>query len=262
VTLGPQARIPHTLQYSAGLERQVTANSTFSATYVGSRGMDLFRSINANAPPLPPFLAVPDPALGQIREIQSEGYQKSNALELTFRGKPGRYFAGQVQYTLSKTYNNTSGITFFPANSYDPSNEWARSDQDRRHKLDLLASSQPTRFFVLGAGLSVYSGLPVNVITGSDNNGDGVINDRPPNIPRNSMHGPGLINLDLNVSHDFALSRSREHAKTLSASLNSFNALNHVNDVGYIGVITSPFFGRAVAAQPPRRMQMNLQFKF
>ncbi len=262
VTLGPQARIPYTLQYSAGLERQVTANSTFSATYVGSRGMDLFRSINANAPPLPPFLAVPDPALGQIREIQSEGYQKSNALELTFRGKPGRYFAGQVQYTLSKTYNNTSGITFFPANSYDPSNEWARSDQDRRHKLDLLASSQPTRFFVLGAGLSVYSGLPVNVITGSDNNGDGVINDRPPNIPRNSMHGPGLINLDLNVSHDFALSRSREHAKTLSASLNSFNALNHVNDVGYIGVITSPFFGRAVAAQPPRRMQMNLQFKF
>src|SRR5581483_10816183 len=98
--------------------------------------------------------------------------------------------------------------------------------------------------------------------TGSDNNRDGVVNDRPSSVPRNAMHGPGLIDLDLNVSHDFMLSKSREHAKTLSASLNAFNALNHVNDTTYIGVITSPFFGRAVAAQPPRRMQMNLQFKF
>jgi hypothetical protein len=262
VTLDPRARIPYTLQYSAGIEQQVTANSTFSATYVGSRGADLFRSIDANAPFPPFYVAVPDLALGQIREIQSEGYQKSNALELTFRGKPSRYFTGQVQYTLSKTYNNTSGITFFPGNSYDPSNEWARADLDRRHKLDLLGSSQPTRFFVLGVGLSVYSGLPVNIITGSDNNGDGVVNDRPLNVPRNAMHSPGSINLDLNVSHDFRLSKSREHAKTLAVSLNSFNALNHVNDVTYIGVITSPFFGRGVAAQPPRRMQMNLQFKF
>jgi carboxypeptidase family protein len=262
VTLDRQARIPYTLQYSAGVEQQVTAHSTFTATYVGSRGMDLFRSINANAPAAPLFLTVPNPALGQEREIQSEGYQKSNALELTFQGKPSRYFTGQVQYTLSKTYNNTSGITFFPANSYDPSNDWARSDLDRRHKLDLLGSFQPTRFFTLGVGLSIYSGLPVNIITGSDNNGDGVVNDRPIGVPRNTMHGPGLVNLDLNVSHDFILSRSREHAKTLSASLNSFNALNHVNDVTYIGVITSPFFGRAVAAHAPRRTQMNLQFKF
>jgi len=89
-----------------------------------------------------------------------------------------------------------------------------------------------------------------------------VINDRPAGVPRNGMHGPGLVDLDLNVSHDFVLSKSREHPKTLSASLNSFNVLNHANDVTYIGVITSPFFGRAVAAQPPRRMQLNLQFKF
>ena len=262
VTLDPRSRIPDTLQYSAGFEQQVRTNSTLSATYVGSRGADLFRSIDANAPLAPLYTTVPYPALGQIREMQSEGYQKSNALELTFRGRPSRYFTGQVQYTLSKTYNNTSGITFFPANSYDPSNEWARSDLDRRHKLDLLGSSQPTRFFTLGLGLAVHSGLPVNTITGSDNNGDGVLNDRPAGFPRNGMHGPGLVSLDLNVSHDFALTKSREHAKTLSVSLNSFNVLNHVNDMTYIGVITSPFFGRAVAAQPPRRMQTDVQFKF
>jgi hypothetical protein len=102
----------------------------------------------------------------------------------------------------------------------------------------------------------------VNVTTGSDNNGDGVVNDRPPNTPRNSLPGPGLVDLDLNVSHDFVLSSVPDHSKTLTVSLNSFNVLNHTNDMTYIGVITSPFFGQAVAAQPPRRMQLDLEFKF
>jgi hypothetical protein len=38
--------------------------------------------------------------------------------------------------------------------------------------------------------------------------------------------------------------------------------LNHPNDVTYIGVVSSPFFGQAVAALPARRMQLNLEIKF
>ena len=68
--------------------------------------------------------------------------------------------------------------------------------------------------------------------------------------------------MDVNVSHDFVLSKSRKEAPRLSVSLNSFNVLNHENDGTYVGVITSPFFGHAVASLPPRRMQLNLQFKF
>ncbi len=262
VVLDPKSRIPYTVQYSAGMEHQVTDKSTFSAMYVGSRGIDWFRSLDANAPPPPAYLARPNPNLGQERQIQSEGYQKSNALELTFRGRPSKFFNGQVQYTLSKTYNNTNSITYFPANSYDPAADWARSDYDRRHKFDLLGSAQPTKFFTLGLALSLYSGRPVDVTTGSDNNHDGVINDRPPGVPRNSLHGPGLINLDVNIARDFVLSKAHKEARTLTVSLNSFNALNHKNDLTYVGVVTSPFFGRAVQAQPPRRMQLDLQFKF
>jgi Carboxypeptidase regulatory-like domain len=262
VVLDPKARIPYTIQYSMGIEQQVTQKSTFSANYVGSRSIDWFRSVDANAPVPPSYLVRPDPNLGQERQIQSEGYQKSNALELTYRGRPGKFFNGQLQYTLSKTYNNTSGITYFPANSYDPAADWGRSDNDRRHKFDLLGSAQPTRFFTVGLALSLYSGKPVNVITGSDNNHDGVINDRPPGLPRNTLHGPGLINLDVNVAHDFVLSKAHKDARTLTVALNSFNVLNHKNDTTYVGVITSPFFGRAVQAEPPRRMQLNLEFKF
>jgi hypothetical protein len=81
-------------------------------------------------------------------------------------------------------------------------------------------------------------------------------------LTRNTLHGPGFINLDLNVSHDFVLSKKRKEARTLTVSLNSFNVLNHRNDVTFVGVITSPFFGHAVAALPPRRMQLNLEYKF
>jgi Carboxypeptidase regulatory-like domain len=263
VTLDSHARIPYSMQYSIGVERQVTAKSTASAVYIGNRGMDSFRSIDANAPILVGGNYVrPNPTLGQDRQIQSEGYLKGNALELTFRGKPSKYFAGQVQYTLSRTYNNTSGITFFPANSYDAAADWGRSDNDRLHKFDLLASSQPTHYFTFGAALSLYSGKPVTITTGADDNHDGIINDRPLGVARNTMPGPGLINLDLNLSHDFALSKKKKESKVLAVTLNSFNVLNHPNYVTYVGTITSPLFGLPVAAQPPRRMQLDLQFKF
>ena len=261
VTLDPRAHIPYQIQYSIGVERQVTAKSTFSAVYIGNRGIDSFRSVDANAP-VGGSLVRPNPALGQVRQIQSEGYLKGNALELTFRGKPSKYFAGQIQYTLSRTYNNTSGITFFPANSYNPAADWGRSDNDRLHKFDLLASSRPTRFFTFGAALSLYSGKPVNITTGADNNHDGIINDRPAGVARNSMAGPGTINLDLNLAHDFPLSKKKKETRILSVSLNSFNVLNHPNYLTYIGTISSPLFGSPVAAQPPRRMQLDLQFKF
>jgi len=262
VVLDPRLRIPYTIQYSMGIERQVTAKSTFSATYIGSRGIDLFRSRDANAPLTLNSLVRPNPNLGQERQIESEGYQKSNSLELTFRGKPSRFFAGQVQYTLGKTYNNTSGITYFPGNSYLPSADWARSDNDRRHKFDLLGSTESAKYFSIGAALSLYSGKPVNVTTGADDNHDGIYNDRPLSLARNTMHGPGLINLDLNLQRDFLFVKGKKEGPTLTVGLNSFNVLNHQNDVTYVGIKSSRYFGQAVSALPPRRMQLNLQFKF
>jgi len=262
VVLDPRANIPYTVQYSVGIERQITAKSTLSASYVGFRGIGSFRSIDANAPPPPNYAARPNPDLGQERMIQSEGYQKSNGLEVTFRGRPSKYFSGQVQYTLSKTYNNTSGVTYFPANSYDPNADWARADTDRRNKFDLLASAQPVKTFTFGMALSLYSGKPVNVTTGTDDNHDGVINDRPLGVPRNTLYGPSFINLDLNGAHDFVFAKSKKEPLTLTVALNAFNVLNHKNDLTYVGVITSPFFGRGVQAQPARRLQLNLEFKF
>lgn len=76
------------------------------------------------------------------------------------------------------------------------------------------------------------------------------------------MHGPSYINLDLNLAHDVPLTKSGNEGPVATISVNSFNVLNHENDVFYVGVINSPSFGQAVAAQPPRRMQLDLELKF
>jgi hypothetical protein len=262
VALDPRLRIPYTIQYGIGVERQLTANSSVAANYVGARGIDLFRSIDANAPAPPTYAARPNPAVGQLRQLQSEGYLKSNALELTFRGRPTNFFTGQAQYTLGKTYNNTSGITYFPANSYFPNADWSRSDNDRRNKFDLLGTIIAGDWFDFGTALSLYSGKPVDVTTGNDENRDSLPLDRPIAVGRNSLHGPGYINLDLNLSHDFILTKEGKKGPTATLAVNSFNVLNHENDITYVGVVSSPFFGRSVAAQPPRRMQLDLEFKF
>jgi hypothetical protein len=81
-------------------------------------------------------------------------------------------------------------------------------------------------------------------------------------VPRNAMHGPAYVELDMNLGHDFPLTRKGDKGPMLSLRVNSFNVLNHPNYLTYIGVVGSPFFGKPVSAEPPRRMQLNLEFKF
>ncbi len=258
VVLVPRQRIPYTIQYGIGIEQQLNARSSLFVNYVGSRGIDLFRSRDVNAPPPPNYAARPNPNLGQERQLESKGYLKSNSLELGFRGRPARFFTGQARYALGKTYNNTSGITYFPANSYFPNADWSRSDNDQRNKFDLLGTLEAGKWFNFGTALSLYSGKPVNITTGNDENNDSLPLDRPVGVPRNAMHGPSYINLDLNLAHDFLLTKAGKEGPIATLSVNSFNVLNHPSDVTYIGVVTSPFFGHAVAAQPLRRMQLDL----
>ena len=76
------------------------------------------------------------------------------------------------------------------------------------------------------------------------------------------MHGPGLIDLDLNIAHDFKLGKSAKEQKILTVGLNSFNVLNHTNDVTYVGVITSPFFGQAVGRSLRRGCNLTCNSSF
>ncbi len=262
VTLDPRAVIPYTVQWSVGVERQLTSKSTLTAEWVSMRGVKLFRSVDANAPPPPFYSSRPDPSLGQVREIQSAGRMVSSALEVSFRGTISKYFEGQAQYRLAKVYDNTDGITWFPANSYFPDAEWARSDTDQRNRFTLLGTFKLPEAVNFGLAAAFYSSMPYSETAGRDDNHDGILNDRPAGVPRNLLHGPAYADVDLRASRDFVVSRARKEAVVMTVGLGAFNVLNHRNDTAYIGTLGSPFFGRAVSARPPRRMQLNLELKF
>jgi hypothetical protein len=262
--LEPNINIPYVLQYSLSVERQLHKSTSLALTWLGSRGVDQFRSRDINAP-LPPAYAVrPDPAIGVLREIESAGRRASDSLEVTLRGNVTRFFNGMVQYRLSSAKDNTSGITYFPPNAYDLSGEWARSDFDRRHRFELLGTLNPGKLFNLGISWSLYSGQPYTLTTGLDQFHTGTANARPAGVSRNSLQGPAFADLDLRWSRDFSVTKGKKKEDGVKATLaiDAFNVLNEVNYSGFIGNLSSPFFGRAIAAQPSRRLQFSFRLKF
>ncbi|MBV9669827.1 MAG: hypothetical protein JOZ43_02630, partial [Acidobacteriales bacterium] len=48
----------------------------------------------------------------------------------------------------------------------------------------------------------------------------------------------------------------------LSAGVIANNVLNHTSYSNYVGVVTSPNFMQPIAANPPRRLQGNVSFRF
>ena len=273
VRLDPSVKLPYIAQYGIGVERQLSKSTTVTLNYLGNRGVNLFRSRDVNAPPPPFYLARPNPALSVFRQIESSADLEGHSLELALRGNVSRFFTGMIQYTLSRAYNNvggantgtrTSGINTFPANNYDLSGEWSRADFDQRNRFNLLGTiTPPGRYFKLGLAVGLYSGQPYSLTTGRDDNHDGLANDRPAGVPRNSLQGPGYADVDLRLSRDFFFVRaSKDKGPTATLGLDAFDVLNHVNYVSFVGTLSSPFFGKPVAALPARRLQASFRFRF
>jgi hypothetical protein len=262
--LAPNINIPYTIQYSFSMERQLRKTTTLAITYLGARGVDQFRSRDINAPLPPNYSARPDSSIGVLREIESQGRRLTNALEITLRGNVTRFFNGMTQYRLASAHDNTSGITYFPPNAYDLSGEWGRSDFDRRHRFELLGTINPGKLFNLGVSVSLYSGQPYTLTTGLDQFHIGTANARPAGVPRNSLQGPAYADLDLRWSRDFSVRKGKKKDEGVKATVavDAFNVLNEVNYSSFIGNLSSPFFGQAIASQPPRRLQFSFRLKF
>jgi hypothetical protein len=238
-------------------------STTLSINYTGSDGVGMFRSRDINAPLPPLYAARPDPRYGVLRQIESSGRLESHSLEVMFRGDLSRFFSGLMQYTLGRAYNNTSGINSFPANNYDLSGEWGRADFDQRQRFNVLGTVKPFKLFSLGIGVSLNAGRPYSLTTGRDDYHTGSATARPPGAGRNTLEGPSYAEYDLRWFRDFKLAPPHnEVAPTVTISVDAFNLFNQLNYTSYVGNLSSPFFGQAVSAQPPRRLQFSTRFAF
>jgi TonB-dependent receptor-like protein len=256
----PSIEIPYTFQYSLGLEHQLVKGTTLAVTYTGSRG-SLFRSRDINAPLAPPYTVRPNPAYGQIRQIESTGRQNSDSVTVALRGKITKWFNGQTFYTLGRTYTDSGGVTSFAANDYDLTGEWARADFDRRHQF-VMIGRVPTPLLDFGVNLALRSGTPYTELLSGDPFGNGRGNARPVGVPRNGLEGAGLATLDVRASRDLAFRKGTPQARTMTIALDTFNILNRVNYANYVGTLSSPLFGQPVSARAPRQLQLSARVKF
>lgn len=269
VRFDPNVRAPYMIQYSIGVERQLHKTITVTAAYRGSVQAKSFRSVDVNAPVLPlnPSLTAnyprPQSNLGSVQQIESGGRSLLNALDIAFRGKAGRTFSGQAQYTFSRFMSNTGGINSFPQDQYNPNAEWGRSDQDRLHRFNLIGNINPGHWLSLGVNATLYSGPPYTETTGDDNFHTGLANARPSGVARNSLQAGGTADLDLQWNHDFHIGKATgENAKVISCGASAFNVLNRTNYTNYIGALSSSLFSQPTTALPGRQLQFAVGYRF
>jgi hypothetical protein len=255
--------VPVVTQASVSAERELWDRTTLAVEYQHLRGRHLLRTRNVNAPV---FGLRPDAALLNINQVESSGAMRSNALTATVRGAWKNWLTTTAQYTFSRTEDDTGDPFDSPADPYDLRSEWSRSDYDQRHRMVLTGMITPSDGFRFGLFVTAASGTPFNITTGRDDNGDGIVTDRPAGVPRNAGFGPGLTRVDLRVTRRFRtpriLDRGRQHtSRNLELNIDVFNVLNHANFADYVGVLTSPLYGRASVALAPRTLQLSVRFK-
>ena len=178
--ISPSLTGPYTLQGAISAERQLTKSATLSLTYLTSRGFDQFLTINANAP-VPGTPCAPDcvePAQNLYRYV-SEGNFRQNQFIVNSNIRWGTRVQLFTYYTLNYANSDTSGVSSFPSNSYDISQDYGRATFDIRHRLFLGGSIAMKYGFRLSPFFVASSGSPINVTTATDLNGDSIFNDRP-----------------------------------------------------------------------------------
>ena len=181
--IGTSVRSPYTMQSALSLERQLTKIATVSLSYINSRGVHQFLSVNANAPlPGTPYSVGPRPlgdAAGNVYQYISEGIFKQNQLITNFNVRAGAKLTLFGFYSLNYANSDANGAGSFPSNQYDISADYGRAAFAVRHRFLVGGSIGMPYGLRLSPFMIFNSGSPYNVTAGQDLSGDSLLNDRP-----------------------------------------------------------------------------------
>jgi len=244
----PNLRTPYTMQTGVTLERQLSKIANLSVTYLASRGLHQFFTENINAPicstsPCDPSTA-PHP-LGNndnVYQYQSEGIFKQQQLIINSSIRMGTKLSLFGYYTLNYANSDAAGAGTFPSTLNDISLDYGRAAFDVRHRVFVGGSVGLPHNFRISPFLVAQSGMPFNITTGQDVNGDSIFNDRPafasaqsipqnvvtnkfgsfdlvpqPGeilVPINSLTSAGRFSLNLRLSKTFGFGQKKEPVNT------------------------------------------------
>ena len=296
---GSDLVMPWSVRASAGVQHQLTQTFGGGVGYSYMRGFDRFRGVNVNAP----IDGVrPDPLFGNITQVEATGESITHSVNVnTFYTIPAKRTFVSFNYMLNMVENDSNGPFSLPADSRNLDAEWGPAAGVSRHQVGGNVSTTLFNRFNVNVNASWRSGVPYNITTGRDDNGDSVVNDRPLGVGRNSARGDAIFSMGGMFSYSIGFGRRgaeggpggttvimRDGGPSPLASagagqmvvmaggpvgpnaarysMNIFiqasNLLNTVNWQGYSGVMTSSNFGKPTSAQGARAINMGVRFGF
>jgi hypothetical protein len=100
---------------------------------------------------------------------------------------------------------------------------------------------------VFGVAMQFASGVPQNIRATGDVNNDGIMSDRPAGVPRNSLRLPARRNVDLRLSRQVPIGRTK--AEVIAEVKNVFNTVQ-VSGVSNLSVAVNSVTGLPNSALP------------
>src|ERR1700733_2686009 len=282
-------------QSQLGVEHELPQHWHAQANVFDAQAWGTLRSRNINAPLVDestanPLLAPRPLAPGKnIFQFEQSGHLHGQVVFLGVDQHSYKRFGIFVGYLYFNLKTDADTATMFPQSSYSEQGETARASWESAQRLFAIGQLNLPAKLSLTSQFDASSGDPYNVITGMDNNGDGVFNDRPSltaqpgtgtyqtpfgllnttglngSLGRNAGTMPALIHLDSNLSrtfelHSHGLAGDRHQSITLNAR--SANLLNHTNVTTVGNVVGSPTFSQPLAAEAARRVEFGIRYTF
>jgi hypothetical protein len=300
ISIDPGLETPYAHHASAGIDRELANQISFSANFVYARGFNQVGTIDYNpvVPSLLPTRARPLDRAG-VPNSSSSVLQYTSYGETWYRGLTlavTKRFSNRTQflgsYTVSKAEDNSTDFqsAFIPQNNgqgrdpnnikglpiaFNPGDERGPSLQDQRHRLVLSGLYVLPADVQLSSILTVGSGRPYNILAGADLNGDGDGGTQSPDrarttptdpstsLKRNAATLPAQATIDLRISRRFPLS-GRASVDGIFEIFNLTNRTNYtdVNNIFGTGAYpASPVPTFGQFTQAGPPRQMQLAFK-
>jgi hypothetical protein len=295
---GENLRSPYSVQVSFGVQQTFFKDFVFNADVIHNSSRKQLLAYNLNAPA--PFART---APGQTRSaaaanatrpffnqaLQTSIYQGArvrdvlvstnagnatyNALSLGLNKRFGNRYTFGANYVLSSAIDSVTD-DHLGANPNDFNDaigaERASSDFNQDQRFVAYGTVNLPFEFELNAIGTLASGLRINPLTGVDNNGDGLLTDRPAGFERNSFQGPPHKRLDLSVMRRFAVKGLNETAR-IELRAEAFNIFNNSNFYRFNNVygngdqpvanFARPLSG-ITSVDPGRQFQFGARFVF
>ena len=252
--LSPSLRAPYLMQSVVSVERQLGRNTTLAVTYSNTHGLHSLRTEDRNAP-LPGTFDPSVPGSGvfplgfaaPVFQMISNGLYNQNQIIANVNSRLSASFSFFSTYTYNRALSNTDGLSTTPANPYSYAGEYGPAITDTRNAVVVGGSYErwKTR---LAPMLTVRSGPPFDITTGSDVYGTTLFNARPgispdpskpgliqtqyglldpnpapgePTLSRNFGRGPGYLMLNLRLTKLFEFGGQSTPASASASSGNS-----------------------------------------